>query len=85
VAADPFGGTWTEPAVEAAVAELPEPFRMTVLLVDVEDLTYEEAARVLGCEIGTVRSRLFRARRILASSLADFARQRGLVGGKESV
>jgi RNA polymerase sigma-70 factor (ECF subfamily) len=79
---DPFGGTWSEAAVEAAVAELPEAFRLTVLLVDVDDLSYEEAAKVLGCEIGTVRSRLFRARRLLAASLTDFARQRGLVRGK---
>lgn len=71
------GSVWTEWEVEMAVAELPEPFRAAVLLVDVEELTYEEAAAALGCAVGTVRSRLFRARRLLAAALADFARDRG--------
>jgi RNA polymerase sigma-70 factor (ECF subfamily) len=82
VTPDPFRGPWSEPEVEAALAKVPEDFRMAVLLVDVEDLTYEEAARALGCEIGTVRSRLFRARRILAALLAEFASERGLLRGK---
>lgn len=74
-----FDGEWHEPEVAAAMAELPEPFRAAVLLVDVEELSYEEAAAALGCAIGTVRSRLFRARRLLASSLAGFAQRRGLI------
>lgn len=82
VTSDPFGGSWSEPEVEAALAKIPEAFRLTVLLVDVEELTYEEAAQALGCEIGTVRSRLFRARRLLASLLRDFASERGLLRGK---
>lgn len=71
------GVVWTDSEVEAALAELPLPFRATVLLVDVEELTYEEAAVALECAVGTVRSRLFRARRLLAAALADFARDRG--------
>jgi RNA polymerase sigma-70 factor (ECF subfamily) len=70
---------WSEPEVEAAVAELPEAFRGALLLVDVEELTYEEAATALGVPVGTVRSRLFRARRLLAAALQDFAIRRGLV------
>ena len=59
------GGRWTSPEVENALKQLPEAFRSAVLLVDVEDLTYDEAAAVLHCPIGTLRSRLFRARQLL--------------------
>lgn len=67
---------WTEPAVREALDRLPDEFRWAVLLVDVEELTYEEAAVVMECAVGTVRSRLFRARRLLAAALASFARER---------
>ena len=62
-----------------ALDDLPEEFRATVLLVDVDELTYEEAAAALGCAVGTVRSRLHRARRLLAVALEDYARARRLV------
>jgi RNA polymerase sigma-70 factor (ECF subfamily) len=65
------------PEVERALAGLPEPYRDAVLLVDVQELTYEEAAAVLDCPIGTVRSRLFRARKLLFVALYDYARQAG--------
>ena len=58
--------------VEAALAELSSEFRSVVLLVDVEGLSYEEAADVLACPIGTVRSRLFRARTLLADRLRAY-------------
>lgn len=64
--------------VDRALASLPEDFRTVVVLVDLQELTYEEAAGVLDCPIGTVRSRLARARRRLAGELADYARGRGL-------
>lgn len=73
---------FSEPAVAAAIAALPDEFRLAVLLVDVEELTYEEAAAVMDCAVGTVRSRLFRARRALALSLQDLARAHGLTGSK---
>ena len=68
-----------EADVEAALAELPEEFRAAIVLVDVEDLSYEEAAAVLVCPVGTVRSRLFRARKLLAIRLRDYdvAERRG--------
>jgi RNA polymerase sigma-70 factor, ECF subfamily len=66
------------PALADALAKLPEPFRSTVLIVDVEDQPYEAAAQVLGVPIGTVRSRLFRGRRILQEQLLAFARDVGL-------
>jgi RNA polymerase sigma-70 factor (ECF subfamily) len=70
---------WTDAEVLVALDELPEDFRATVLLVDVDELTYEEAAAALGCALGTVRSRLHRARRLLAAALDDYARARRLV------
>lgn len=66
------------PALDRAVADLDEPFRSTVLLVDVEDQSYEAAAEILGVPIGTVRSRLFRARRQLQAQLRRFALDAGL-------
>ena len=42
--------------VETALAELPEEYRSAILLVDVEELTYEEAAAALGCPVGTIPS-----------------------------
>jgi RNA polymerase sigma-70 factor (ECF subfamily) len=70
---------WTDAVVFDAVTALPDIYRETVLLVDVEELSYEEAADVMGCAVGTVRSRLFRARRALAAALGDYARQQGLL------
>lgn len=62
-----------QPALKEALGRLDEPFRSTVILVDVEDLPYEAAAEILGVPIGTVRSRLFRARAHLAQRLAPYA------------
>src|SRR5262245_30939626 len=58
--------------VEAALAQLPGEYRAAVSLVDVERMSYEEAAAVLGCPVGTIRSRLFRARKHLAAALRDY-------------
>jgi RNA polymerase sigma-70 factor (ECF subfamily) len=68
---------WTDPEVETAIAELPESFRAALLLVDVEELSYEEAAAALECPVGTLRSRLFRARKLLSVSLREYARRAG--------
>lgn len=66
------------PAIRAAMDALPPAFRVAVALVDVEGLSYEEAAVVEGVPIGTVRSRLFRARRLLQERLLEHARDAGL-------
>jgi RNA polymerase sigma-70 factor (ECF subfamily) len=66
------------PALERAIGELPEVFRSAVVLVDVEGLAYNEAASVLGVPVGTIRSRLFRGRRLLQESLVMYARDAGL-------
>ena len=70
---------WQEPEVNHALAKLPEDFRSAVLLVDVEGFTYEEAAAALECPVGTLRSRLFRARRMLFVELKDYARRVGVI------
>lgn len=63
--------------VKGALEQLPAPFR-TALLLSVEGLAYKEIAAVLDIPIGTVMSRLFRARKLLRASLGDYARHRGL-------
>lgn len=65
-------------ALAKALDELPDAFREVVVLVDLEDQTYEDAAHVLGIPKGTVRSRLFRARRLLQEQLIEHARDAGL-------
>jgi RNA polymerase sigma-70 factor, ECF subfamily len=64
--------------VAAALGALPSDFRAVLVLVDIEELNYQEAARVLGCPIGTVKSRVSRARQMMRSALAAFARKRGI-------
>ena len=80
LAAAAAGKLGTGPVVEAALMRLAPPSRAVVLLVDLEELTYEEAAEVLGCPVGTVRSRLSRARRQLAMELAAYANTDGVAG-----
>lgn len=69
--------TLDEP-LERALAALPEALRLTVLLVDVEEYSYAEAAECLKVPIGTIRSRLARARYQLQETLYEYARERGL-------
>ena len=52
-----------------ALDELPEEYRIAVTLCDMEEMTYETASEVLGVPIGTIRSRVFRGRRILRHKL----------------
>lgn len=66
-----------QPALRRALDDLQEPFRSAVVLVDVEDQSYESAAQILEVPIGTVRSRLFRGRRLLQDSLFAHARDLG--------
>lgn len=66
-------GVRLNPEVEDALTRLPEEFRAAVLFVDVEGLSYDEAAAALGCPVGTVRSRLYRGRRLLFAALQHYA------------
>ena len=68
--------------VMSALDELPFEFRMTILLADMHDLSYKEIAEVLECPVGTVMSRLHRARKILQSKLLDYAVKRGVIPGQ---
>ncbi len=58
--------------VQRALLGLPPDFRAAVLLVDLEGLSYQEAAQILRCPVGTVRSRLHRARLALREWLRDY-------------
>jgi len=60
--------------VRRALEELPEPFRLAVILSDVEGFSYKEIADMLDIPLGTVMSRLFRGRRILRNKLDEYAR-----------
>jgi RNA polymerase sigma-70 factor (ECF subfamily) len=66
------------PAIERAVNSLPEPHHSVLVLVDLEDHSYEETAAILKLPIGTVRSRLFRARRLIQEALLAHAEDAGL-------
>jgi len=68
-----------QPAIGRALDALAPHYRAAVVLVDVEGLSYEEAAAVLAVAVGTVRSRLFRGRRLLQDSLFVYAQDAGLV------
>jgi RNA polymerase sigma-70 factor (ECF subfamily) len=68
-----------ESDIKEAVEALPENFRVTVLLADLEGFAYKEIAEILDIPIGTVMSRLHRGRKALQASLAQFARERGLL------
>lgn len=63
--------------VTGAINALPVDFRTVVLLCDVEGFTYEEIAKIIDVPIGTVRSRLFRARNMLKDKLKEYAEQLG--------
>src|SRR4051812_1839834 len=67
------------PAIARALANVPEPFRSTLLIVDVDDQSYESAAETLGVPIGTVRSRLFRGRRLMQEQLLSYAADAGFI------
>jgi RNA polymerase sigma-70 factor, ECF subfamily len=64
--------------IQAALAQLPEEHQTVVILADVEELSYKEIAEVIGCPIGTVMSRLHRARKALQERLAEQAESLGL-------
>lgn len=68
---DAFGSAEVRPSIEAALAAIPDEFRAAVVLSDLEGLPLAEVAEVLGAPIGTVKSRVFRARRLLADQLGN--------------
>jgi RNA polymerase sigma-70 factor (ECF subfamily) len=74
-----------EREILGALDELPEEFRLAVVLSDVEELSYREIAEIMGCPIGTVMSRLHRGRRLLKGRLYQHARSLGIVGPEHSI
>ncbi|MGH8914575.1 MAG: sigma-70 family RNA polymerase sigma factor [Acidimicrobiia bacterium] len=68
-----------ESDIKKAVEDLPENFRIPVLLADLEGFSYKEIAEILDIPIGTVMSRLHRGRKAMQKSLWEFAMKRGLV------
>ena len=84
--ADPerdFFSSFVDEEVLKAVDSLPEPFREVVVLSDVEGLSYPELGQVLEVPLGTVKSRLFRGRRLLQQALYRYALEMGYLRPKE--
>lgn len=67
--------------VESELRRLPEPFRTTVILRDLEGMTYEEVGEILGVQLGTVKSRLVRGRALLRERLAGYIAQSRVKAG----
>lgn len=87
---DEFLNWWANPELElynnllgndlaAAIESLPEAFRIAVVLINVEGLSYDETAEVLGISPGTVRSRMNRGRTLLQKALWKHAQDAGLI------
>lgn len=78
VAPVPVPETLTDSAILAALDKLPVQFREVVLLVDVQEFSYKEASEILGVPIGTIMSRLNRARGLLRGHLTEVAGYYGI-------
>jgi RNA polymerase sigma-70 factor, ECF subfamily len=70
--------------ISKAISGLPEDFRTVVILSDIEGFTYEEIADFTDIPVGTVRSRLHRARKMLYVQLFDYAKGKGFVKKKNT-
>jgi RNA polymerase sigma-70 factor (ECF subfamily) len=68
--------------VKKAIDELPDDFRIVVVLSFIEGFSYQEIADIVGIQLGTVKSRLHRGRKILQKNLWDYAVKRGIVKEK---
>jgi RNA polymerase sigma-70 factor (ECF subfamily) len=78
VAPQPVPDNLTDREILAALDRLPVQFRAVLLLVDVEEFSYREASDILGVPLGTVMSRVSRARKVLRGQLAHVARAYGV-------
>lgn len=75
----------TRDRINAALESVPEDYRMAVMLADLEGLAYKEIADIMDCPIGTVMSRIYRGRRLLAKLLKDHAVEMGLLDPEENL
>lgn len=66
-------------SIQRALSALPEEFRLTVVLCDIEEFSYREIADIMECPVGTVMSRLHRGRKLLQSTLREHAVRAGIV------
>jgi RNA polymerase sigma-70 factor (ECF subfamily) len=64
-------------SVNDSIQALPEELRTAIVLREIEGLSYEEIAQAMGCPIGTVRSRIFRAREAIAAKLRPMIDHQG--------
>lgn len=76
---DDFLAQFHDEDVRRALLAVPEVYRVPLVLVYVEEMSYRELAEVLGCPVGTVMSRLYRGRKALERELWECAKRRGLV------
>lgn len=80
--ADPEGtfyDSFVDQEIVNAIHALPEEYRAAVVMSDVHGLRYGEIAKVLGVPEGTIKSRLFRGRRLLQAQLRDYAQEMGYI------
>lgn len=73
-----------EAEVQRALDELPEEFRLAVVLSDIEELSYKEISDAMGCPVGTVMSRLHRGRKMLQKSLREHAEAMGILTSEQA-
>ena len=78
-AEDQMLSLFTDDEVKKALEELPEQFRITVLMSDVEGFSYKEIAEILEIPLGKVMSRLHRGRKAMQKMLYEYAKERGLI------
>jgi len=67
--------------ITKALDTLPDDFRITLVMSDLEGFSYKEIAEILDCPIGTVMSRLHRGRKLLRKNLTEYAKDRGYLKG----
>lgn len=79
---DFFRGLVDDEVLEA-IDDLPEEYRIAVVLSDLEGMTYKEVAELMEVPVGTVKSRLFRGRRMLQEKLYEYAVSMGYIGRRE--
>lgn len=78
---DIFSGIMDED-VASALENLPFEFRIAIILIDIEEVSYREAEEILKISPGTLASRLYRGRRLLRDSLAEYAKSKGYLRGE---
>lgn len=78
-AEDQMLSLFTDDEVKKALEELPDQFRIPVLMSDVEGFSYKEIAEILEIPLGTVMSRLHRGRKLMQKMLYEYAKKRGLI------